>query len=152
MQTKKKVLLVISILLLLTIVSGCNTSTNYPMEDYPKLSKEIINYLEEAYNEEFEIQKIRHIDQNDVTIAYCNPKTDKEFIFTVKTGGVKYGEGFYDEYGSNKVSRAINKYYKPIISRLFPYKKAYFTNGGTYSNWGKIPTLKEMLKDSMDRL
>ena len=137
------------------MITGCgllelgskNKSTREPLKDYPELSKKVKGTLEERYDHKFEIDRIAYLNQIDVYVLYCNPVDDKELEFRVKTGG-KYGESLWDEYGSFKVGYQIDEYYKPIIKKLFPYKKAFFTNGGTYTNWGRIPTYQEMLEDS----
>ena len=149
MNRKKSIKIKLLLSLVVLLITGCaDKNSQTPMKDYPELSQEILSYLKKAYHEEFEIKQIRKIEQTDVTVAYCNPKSDKEFVFTVKTGGYKYGDAFYAEYGSEKVFREINEYYKPVINKLFPYKKAFFTNGGTYTDWGRIPNIEEMLDDS----
>ncbi|WP_204701627.1 hypothetical protein [Halanaerobacter jeridensis] len=147
-----KIFLIISLTLLM--ITGCgllelgskNKSTKEPLKDYPQLSKKVKGTLEERYDHKFEIDRIAYLNQIDVYVLYCNPVDDKELEFRVKTGG-KYGESLWDEYGKLRTDHEIEKYYKPIIKEKLPYKLVSNPNLATYTDWGRIPSAKELLED-----
>ena len=147
-----KIFLIISLTLLM--ITGCgllelgskNKSTKEPLKDYPELSKRVKDTLKERYHQNFEIDRIAFLNQIDVYVLYCNPVDDKELEFRVKTGG-KYGESLWDEYGKLKTDHEIEKYYKPIIKEKLPYKLVSNPNFITYTDWGRIPSAKELLDE-----
>jgi predicted small lipoprotein YifL len=151
----KSFLLLMSIML---VITGCgllelgskNKSTKEPLKDYPELSERVKGTLEERYNQKFEIDRIAFLNQIDVFVLYCNPVDDKELEFRVKTGG-KYGESLWDEYGKLKTDHEIGKYYKPIIKEKLPYKLVSNPNFITYTDWGRIPSAKELLEDESQK-
>ena len=157
LNNQKKILIVVLILIFSCIGCGMgkeqskvaeNPKKNSPKENYPKVYKRIKESLESGYHEKFEIREISYIKNTNVYIATCNPADDKEFVFEARTGGHKYGKSVWDRYGKIRVGRNIDQYYRPIIKKLFPYKKAFYTNGGSTKNWGYIPNFKEMLDNN----
>ena len=132
---------------------GCSLNiqpsvTRNPKRDYPEIYERIKENLESGYHEEFEIRRIRYISETDVYVAYCNPVDDKEFVFEARTGGYKYGNSVWDRYGKIKIAHSIDDHYRQTVKKLFPYRKVFYTKGGTSKSWGHIPTFKEILKNN----
>jgi hypothetical protein len=138
---------VFSILLIISVVFiGCINLDDGKAEATKK-KEEALKYLENLYNKEFVIKKVRYIEMNEVWEMTAAPKDNKDLEFFVKTGG-KYGKNFVSDYAKIRLTLSSRKYYESILKKIFGRKIYFYSNTGTYTKFknNKIPTFKELLK------
>lgn len=124
----KKILSLLSIMLLLLWVAGCSSS-----ED------RILSHLEATYNEEFEIE---HVDEGNWLFpemygrdkAIVHPKGNEELVFL--SGEYRNNEGeYYDTYVLAKWGEELKASLKPLMEKELPgspYKVNVYATNGTY--------------------
>lgn len=126
-------------------------------EDLSKVQKEMIQYLENKYGQEFEVVKNVSWDfiENEFDLIAC-PKNDRRVTFEVHR---TRGGHFWDYYPDRLWTVQINDELKPLLDQLYPPRNrwefeldifrssAYYRRQLDKIDPKNIPDYSEVLKD-----
>lgn len=101
-------------MILAIFLTGCKSPKEAKTD---KVAKETLEQLKTDYNEEFEIESIKYVKENDSYILFVHPKTEPDMSFRI----VKWrmaGNKLIDDYVVTRRTKQGEKLFKPFADSV----------------------------------
>ena len=121
--TQRNKVLFYILMVLAIFLTGCKSPQEAKTD---KVAKETLEQLKTDYNEDFEIESIKYVRENDSYIVFVHPKTEPDMSIRV----IKWkmaGNKLIDDYVSARRYLQTKKHFKPFAESI---SKKYLISAG----------------------